>query len=1208
MQRSGKKIVSAVMALLIAANVVQLSAVCGSGNNGKLNVYAAADENRETIFEDSSEYLISDTLTTWKSKSYSYKYENPVLEGAVFSADIRVDDPEAIGNLKIQFHLNWKDALGIVTLTKDDFTNRVAEISVETEKAFTDPVTSIQVKAYSSDSGAASVYVSNFSLQNGVPSSNANLSALSYQIGSETSVPIVDFSAGTTEYNVVLPYGLADGTTVKLVGSPEDSTANAGDASCVISNGSGQAVMSVIAADGSIKKYTVKFTVSKDITLNSAQLVTGNTAAYGKTAEVLADTSVSGDYEFEYQWYKHSENSTVNGVKIQGATDKSYTPEISDIGGWIYCVVTAKNPVTGTAVTKPARVFADDEKLVTTVIRDTDGTIDSSTKALQLTNTIPYSGKFDADKLTPGGYFRVEYTGGSDVPKFNFNTWSSDYKPVDIAPTRTGGDAENGYWAEYSYEDCVAAWGDENFTYLKALRIKYTAADYEDVVINNVSWYGKTISYGELGTQIDCSVSSSATTGRLTWIYTRHVGGTFDTTRLREDGEFYVEYKGEKENALYLVASSYSDVNSTYVKVPASEHGKTATGYYSKFTVADIVKKFGSDFRYFDQIRIMAADPDTDEGIEVQAGSARLYLFEGTGDYVDYVEDVLTVPWSKYENTEKDGIAVIGASITQNPMVNAKVLDGEPYYKPLGDWNAVLDRTDCVTYGIGGQTTDQVATRFDEVLRWDFKKIIMQCGTNDLGLEPTDEAVVERIKGNYKIMLDKVKNSGKDIEVYIFSIMPSTPANYEGKANRIQMVDAAIEELCNEYDFAYYVDTYTPFLYTGEDIPEGCTHPGENHVNPDLVVDAIHPNAKGYAIIAEQLKPFINKTSDSDATLSGLSYTTESNPGRTTVDGFASGKTEVTEFNVKLPYGTDKNGVIKLYATGSDSGAIISSKDGDFIDGCLNVILKDGKASVTVDSKSKDGTNSESYTINFSISDYIFEDSSEHVIYANLADPNNWPYYQYNASYSGTVYAGAKIEYDVTVENAYNGKIFTAADFDWVDLDTLNIEYSEFDETTNTVHVTITTKKDYNGFGGLQIKFGNGGDCTYNGNIVLSNLTVTNGTNGEEPGEPNKPIDSQDPTDSDDPTVSSEPDDSDDTTDSDNTTDSDDTTDSGKSDDSGEPNSLSVVNSTQSGSNQNSPNKATDNPNTGATSAAMGSLAAIGAMLLTVLKKNRKDK
>lgn len=46
MQRSGKKIVSAVMALLIAANVVQLSAVCGSGNNGRLNVYAAADENR----------------------------------------------------------------------------------------------------------------------------------------------------------------------------------------------------------------------------------------------------------------------------------------------------------------------------------------------------------------------------------------------------------------------------------------------------------------------------------------------------------------------------------------------------------------------------------------------------------------------------------------------------------------------------------------------------------------------------------------------------------------------------------------------------------------------------------------------------------------------------------------------------------------------------------------------------------------------------------------------------------------------------------------------------------------------------------------------------------------------------------------------------------------------------------------------------------
>ncbi|WP_164489208.1 GDSL-type esterase/lipase family protein [Ruminococcus sp. Marseille-P6503] len=1196
MEKMGKKIAAAAAALLLAVNASQIPGFVFDSAQTQFTAYAVEAQSGETIFEDPSEYLISSALSAWKSKSYSLKYSDTVKAGAEFSADIRVDNAENIGTLKIQLHLNWKEALCIVSLTKDDFTDGVAHITANTNAAFTAEVTSMQVKAFSSDSGEASVYVSNVSFKNGVPSDNARLSSLNYQIGTDMAIPVSDFSADKLSYDVTLPYGLADGTAVSLTGTAQDIGAVIGNASCIIENGKGSCTLNVTAESGAQNSYTVAFTVSKDITLDSAELA-DPVCAYGKPAEVSAAASADGNFEYEYQWYVNSSASTVGGTKIEGATSKAYTPQMSDIGGWIYCVVTAKSPVSGTAVTAPSRVFASDSTLVKTVVRDTDGVIDGTTKALQVTNTIPYAGKFDTAKLSRGGYFRIEYTGGSEAPKLNFNTWNCDYKPADITASRTGGDAENGYWAEYSYEDCIAAWGDENFTYLKALRVKYTADDYADVVIKNISWNGYPISYGELGTQVDCSVSSSATTGRLTWIYTKHVGGSFDTTRLREDGEFYVEYSGDYENAVYLIASSYSDANSTYAKIPATEYGKTAAGYYAKFSVADIVKKFGSNFRYFDQLRLYAGDPVTDADIPVDAGSARIYLFEGTGEYVDYVEDVLTVPWEKYENKEKDGVAIIGASITQNPMVNAKALEGAPFYKPLGDWNAILDRTDCVNYGIGGQTTDQVASRFDEVLRWDFKKIIMQCGTNDLGLEPTDEAVVERIKGNYRIMFEKAKNSGKDIEIYVFSIMASTPENYEGKQNRIVMVDQAVKDLCDEYDFAYYVDTYTPFLYTGEETPEGCTHPGENHVNPDLVLDAIHPNAKGYEIIGNLLKEYINKTNDSDGTLSGLSYRTADDEGKTTVTGFSSGKTDAVVYDTKLPYGTPKNAQVKLYATASDSGATVTSADGELTDGYLLLTLKDGKAAASVTVTSKDGAQSNTYTVNFSVGKYIYENSEVHNVSVDLSDNSSWPYCQYDASYNGTVYAGAKIEYDLTLDGTFTGEIYNEADFNWVNIGSVILKPDDFD--SNKVHVTITTDRDYDGISGLQIKFGNTSGCDYKGNIAISNLTVTNGPDPDSGSEDN---------DSDPESSAESESSSDNSSDTDNNSsenDSSSAADSIASESDGS--SVNTADKTDDKTSMPSSNGMSSNPPTGAKGMALGGLTAMAA-LMTIFRKNHKDK
>lgn len=806
--------------------------------------------------------------------------------------------------------------------------------------------------------------------------------------------------------------------------------------------------------------------------------------AYGKTitASVTVD-NVSAD-GCSYQWY-------LNTAAISGATSSTYTPVMSDIGGWIYCVATKDNT---TLTSDELRIVASDSILKTTEIKLGSNIFSESygNYVAFLTNTKLYAGSFDSSLLAGGGYFRVEYTGGTAIPMFNFNTWSSTTgkSTVSITATRSGENSNGTKWAEYSYEDCIHAWGDNDFSELKAIRVVYPGDDYSSVTLTKVTWTGYPTSYGELGEVVNCSMSSTATTGRLTWIYTKHVGGDFDTSQLRKDGYFYIEYSGNYEDALYITASSYSDAKNTWVNITASETGKTANGYYSIFTVADIEKSFGSAFRNFDQIRLMVSD-----GKSVTAKSATIYYFAGSGALVDDISidgynGVLEVPWEMYNETDKNGIAVIGASIQQNPMVTASALEGAPYYSAYGDWNAVLGRTDCVNYGIGGETSTHIQRRFDEILRYDFNTIIMQCGTNDLGVSTDNSVVAATVSGNYMLMFEKAKayiEEGKELHIYVIPVLPSTaPKNRE----KIETVDAAIAAVCEKYDFVTYMsELYDQFLAIEID--------DTTYVNTDLVFDSIHPNAAGYAVIAEAINSRLRRTNDSDSTLSELSYRLNDISAKVMVPEFETGSSGST-YDVLLPAGTANNASFSIYAVPSDNSATVTVP--------TTVTLKDGTATATVTVESADGSTTNAYTVNFAISKYIYDDKTEYSQNVDLVDGNSWPYVQYTVNYSGTVYAGAKIEFDVILDNEYAGKLYNEIDFAWVNYESKTIEYSEFED--GKLHVTYTVNEDItSGISAIQIKFGNGGECSYSGTITVSNLTVANVKN---PNEVDNPDDTED--------------------------------------------------------------------------------------------------
>ena len=819
-------------------------------------------------------------------------------------------------------------------------------------------------------------------------------------------------------------------------------------------------------------------------------------AVYGQ--EISAQTEEIADEPTAYQWSKAS-TYTGAGTEITGAEGASYTPVISDVGGWIYCDVVAGGQ---RYTTKRVRVAAGSEQKETAV--SVNQTTVSNGIAF-LTNTKNASGSFDSNKLMSGGYFYLEYSGTlTGVPQFELATWSGTRSTVDITAFESGSvEGQTGiYYAKYSYEDCVAKWGNEDFSELKALRIMYAGADSANLTVSKVSWIGCATSYGELGEELALRQSA--------FLYTKHVGGDFDASQIREDSYFYVEYQGDAD-AVSFVANSHSyeltKGSNAYVTIQEPyESGVTGNGYYSIFTAAQIKAAFGDQFRYIDQIRINVKS-------DKNATSKTLYFFEGNGALVDDISedgyaDVIDVPWAKYADCSQDGVVVIGASITQNPLVTPAALSGAPYYNALGGWNTVLDRTDVITYGIGGQTTIDVANRFGEILKYDYKKIIIQCGNNDLGAFNDDDQVVAQEVTSYTRMLDKVreknaelKAAGKD-EIAV-SIISLTPTNAEGIQGRILKVNDAIKSLSAGYDFASYIDVYSDFVKsaTGSESYPDCT---EYHVNMDLVMsDGLHPIAAGYKIWAKYLKEKLASTAEGDTSLVTLSYRMRDGEKKTAVTGFESTKSSGTEntYSVKLPTGTAKDAQFKLYETASDLSASVSGVDAgvsvetdSYGDSYIPVTLTDGKATAKLKVISEDKNSTEYYTVEFSIDDnpYIYEGTGDRMLTVSADTVNNWPYTEYAVSGVGTIYSGAKIEYDVTVENTDFTGIYLETDFNWSTVKADSLTPADF--SNNTVHHVVTyIGEDLTSLSGIQIKTG-GTNTDYRGKITISNLKVVNGT------------------------------------------------------------------------------------------------------------------
>jgi lysophospholipase L1-like esterase len=163
-----------------------------------------------------------------------------------------------------------------------------------------------------------------------------------------------------------------------------------------------------------------------------------------------------------------------------------------------------------------------------------------------------------------------------------------------------------------------------------------------------------------------------------------------------------------------------------------------------------------------------------------------------------------------------DDIVFLGDSITEG-----------------GPWEELFPDLRVRNRGIGGDTSEGVLRRLEQISRATPAKVFLLIGTNDLFRGDAEDEIVENITE----ILDRLKQETPDTEVYLQSVLPRAPS-YRAA---IEALNARLSEVALERGSAW-VDLYPAFL-----------DPETGGIRAELSNDELHLLGPGYALWKEQI-------------------------------------------------------------------------------------------------------------------------------------------------------------------------------------------------------------------------------------------------------------------------------------------------------------------------------------------------------------------
>lgn len=159
----------------------------------------------------------------------------------------------------------------------------------------------------------------------------------------------------------------------------------------------------------------------------------------------------------------------------------------------------------------------------------------------------------------------------------------------------------------------------------------------------------------------------------------------------------------------------------------------------------------------------------------------------------------------------------------------------------------LFDNLDTNLYnrGISGDTSDRLLERLeDNALNIAPKNLVVLVGTNDL----SRKIALDTICGNITKVVENSKNAGVE-NIVICSLLPvnkSVNSSMVGvRANSdINSLNVMLKDMCTQKQVKF------------ADI-NALVKDSDGNFNKDYTYDGLHPNAKGYTIITQELKKYL---------------------------------------------------------------------------------------------------------------------------------------------------------------------------------------------------------------------------------------------------------------------------------------------------------------------------------------------------------------
>jgi lysophospholipase L1-like esterase len=160
-----------------------------------------------------------------------------------------------------------------------------------------------------------------------------------------------------------------------------------------------------------------------------------------------------------------------------------------------------------------------------------------------------------------------------------------------------------------------------------------------------------------------------------------------------------------------------------------------------------------------------------------------------------------------------------------------------------GNWSELFPEYPILNRGIGGDVSEGVLKRLDEVLAHRPSKIFLCIGTNDVARGVRQEAILKNIRA----ILETVQAQSPATKIYVQSVFPVGRKAITGHQNeKVIPLNAEIKKICLEKKITY-IDLYPRFIdKTG-------------YLDPAYSNDRLHLMGNGYLLWKHLIEPYIQE-------------------------------------------------------------------------------------------------------------------------------------------------------------------------------------------------------------------------------------------------------------------------------------------------------------------------------------------------------------